>query len=126
MDGRPITPEYLGKDGLMAEYIEKQAAKMIPVLPKEHREYQTMNLDDAYENGWYDALECIAKLPAADVRPVVHGRWEKDNDGLDICSECESIALQRVFIKLPEKIVDLRMVRSRFCPNCGAKNKEDA
>lgn len=53
----------------MAEYIEKLAVTTIPVLPKEHREYQTMNLDDAYETGWYDALECVEKLPPADVVP---------------------------------------------------------
>lgn len=51
------------------KYIEKQAAATIPVLPKEHRKYQTMNLDDAYENGWCDALECVEKLPPADVVP---------------------------------------------------------
>ena len=62
----------------------------------------------------------INKIPAADVRPVKKGRWIKDSDGLDICSECEEVALQRVFIKLPEKIVDLQMRRSNFCPNCGA------
>ena len=63
----------------MAEYIEKQAATMIPVLPKEHREYQTMNLDDAYENGWYDALECVEKIPPADVRPVVRSHWKSSS-----------------------------------------------
>lgn len=91
----------------MAEYIEKQAATMIPVLPKEHREYQTMNLDDAYENGWYDALECVEKLPPADVRPAGRGRWvyhpeatwqyECDNCGCYVpgvwtyCPECGNL-----------------------------------
>lgn len=79
----------------MSEYIEKQAAATIPVLPKEHRKYQTANLDDAYENGWYDALECVEKIPSADVRPVVHGRWVKvggfftpGGDPVWQCSEC--------------------------------------
>ena len=58
--------------------------------------------------------------PATDgVRGV--GKWEKDSDGLDVCSECGEIALQRVFIKLPYKIVDLKMICSNYCPNCGAK-----
>lgn len=72
-----------------------------------------------------DMMGDIEDFPAADVKPVVRGEWVKDNDGIDICSECASIALQRVHIKLPEKIVDLRMVRSRFCPNCGAEMVTD-
>ena len=65
---------------------------------------------------------CIDSAPTLspdDLRGV--GEWEKDSDGLDVCSECGEIALQRVFIKLPDKIVDLQMVRSKFCPNCGAR-----
>lgn len=72
------------------EYIEKQEAVTIPVLPKEHREYQTMNLDDAYENGWLDALECVRKLPPADVRPVVRSRWKKNDNGTYSCERCHS------------------------------------
>jgi rubrerythrin len=92
----------------MAEYIEKQAATMIPVLPKEHRKYQTMNLDDAYENGWYDALECVEKIPPADVRPVVRGRWipftsEAAGD-IWYCSAC-GIGFAH---------------HMNFCPHCGA------
>lgn len=56
----------------MAEYIEKEAAMLTPVLPKEHRRYQTSNLDDVYEQGWADALDNLKNAPAADVAPVVH------------------------------------------------------
>lgn len=58
----------------MTEYIEKQAAISLPVLPKEHREYPTFNLDDVYVKGWNDALEFVEKIPPADVRPVVRCR----------------------------------------------------
>lgn len=71
--------------------------------------------------GVSDMLDDVEDFPAADVEPVRHGRWITDSDGLPICSECEEVALQRVFIKLPEKIVDLQMVKSKRCPNCGAK-----
>ena len=50
----------------MSDMISKQAAVSIPVLPKEYREYQTMNLDDAYELGWYDLQKCIEKMPSAE------------------------------------------------------------
>jgi len=37
----------------------------LPVIPKEYREYQTSNLDDAYEQGWNDLQKCIESLPSA-------------------------------------------------------------
>lgn len=58
----------------MAEYIERESAMLLPELPKEYRNYQTDNLDDAYEQGWYDALCCLEHIPAANVAPVVHGK----------------------------------------------------
>lgn len=57
----------------MAEYIEREAAMLTPVLPKEHRHYQTSNLDDVYAQGWVDALDNLKNAPAADVAPVRHG-----------------------------------------------------
>ena len=49
----------------VGDMISKQAATTIPVMPKEHRHYQTNNLDDAYEQGWNDLQECIENLPSA-------------------------------------------------------------
>ena len=49
----------------MSDPIDRQAAITLPVMPKEHREYQTYNLDDAYEQGWFDLQECIENLPSA-------------------------------------------------------------
>ena len=49
----------------MSDLIDRQAAITLPVMPKEHREYQTHNLDDAYEQGWFDLQECIENLPSA-------------------------------------------------------------
>jgi len=45
--------------------ISRQAAITLPVIPKEYREYQTSNLDDAYEQGWNDLQKCIESLPSA-------------------------------------------------------------
>ena len=56
----------------MSDHINRQAATTLPVLPKEYREYQTSNLDDAYEKGWMDCQECIADLPSAQSK---HGKW---------------------------------------------------
>ena len=58
------------------------------------------------------------KLPAADVRPVVRGKWvPKNTDGswrVDTCSACKK---------------DTHYVRYapayNYCPNCGADMRED-
>lgn len=57
----------------MAEYIEREAAMLLPELPKEYRHYQTDNLDDAYEQGWNDALCCLEHIPAVDVEKMSDG-----------------------------------------------------
>lgn len=49
----------------MDDTISRQDAITIPILPVELREYQTMNLDDAYELGWFDCQNCIEDLPTA-------------------------------------------------------------
>lgn len=54
----------------MNDLIEKRAAITIPVTPKEDREYQTYNLDDAYEQAWEDLQKIIEQLPSADAIPV--------------------------------------------------------
>ena len=48
----------------MDDLIRRQDAITLPVMPKEHREYQTYNLDDAYEQGWCDLQKCIEELPS--------------------------------------------------------------
>ena len=61
----------------MAEYIEREAAMTTPVLPKEYRKYQTDNLDDAYEQGWMDALDNLKNAPAVSVP-----QWISVKDGM--------------------------------------------
>lgn len=53
----------------MSDLIDRQAATTIPVMPKEHRHYQTNNLDDAYEQGWNDLQDCIENLPTVQTEP---------------------------------------------------------
>lgn len=55
----------------------------------------------------------ICKIPAADISPVVHGRWKQDADGDWYCTNCyEVVAIydngrERTYLK-------------PYCPNCGA------
>ena len=69
----------------------------------------------AAKHAWAKGLEpsqYIEVLPAADVAPVVHGRWENGNPICPVCSE--------------DKFKDLDADiwcdwQPDFCPNCGAK-----
>ena len=76
----------------MGDYIERKAA-----------------FDAAQEHFCDSArtLEAIETLPAADVRPVVRGRWlyETEIEG-HACGECSACHKIRVI--------------DNFCPNCGA------
>ena len=54
---------------MMAKYVERDVALSIHESAKSKRYYQTDNLDDAYRQGWDDALCCIERLPVVDVAP---------------------------------------------------------
>ena len=103
-----------GADG---DLISRQDAITIPVMPKEHRQYQTMNIDDAYERGWYDLQDCIESLPSAE---AVKGEWiDIDNYyRMATCSHCLKVTM---FEKWGEYTRPYN-----FCPNCGAYMKGGA
>lgn len=92
----------------MAEYIEREA-----LISKFERIGlgESSLMEKAFALGVYAVIETF---PAADVAPVVHGRWDGDT-----CTAC----------KLPWKY---NMVQNAddwgyfdpmpdYCPNCGAK-----
>ena len=54
----------------------------------------------------------VASAPAADVAPVVHGRWIEDHDYLK-CPQCN------VMVKWDFTFFDIG--NWNYCPNCGAK-----
>lgn len=68
----------------------------------------------------------LLNAPIMDLRPRLQGEWENDSDNLPICNKCGEIALQRIFVKMPHLIQDVRMVRSNYCPNCGAEMRGGA
>ena len=91
----------------MAEYIEREKvlSKAAPVAGC------FSDMISAYD---------VIMLPASDVAPVRHGRWEEmhyeggilDGTNFDRCSVC---GYERVFENPALKTV------FRHCPNCGAK-----
>lgn len=95
----------------MAEYID--------------REYVLKCMEDSYKNAGISAeakakmTRWLNKAPAADVRPVVRGKW-KPRDltygrNYYFCSACEETVDMPTAMGIP---------MFRYCPNCGATMKE--
>lgn len=68
----------------------------------------------------------IEKIPSADVKPAVRGKWEKDSDGVPHCTNCDSLAPQKLVLHIKTISCTAPFVQSKFCPNCGSYNGGDA
>ena len=93
----------------MAEYVERRAIMDFPIR-RDHCDKD--NANEHFINGVESVLEYVSNLPAADVAPVVHGRWVRhEADGAIFasyeCSVCSAYPTGSI--------------RSHYCPNCGAK-----
>ena len=106
----------------MAEYIEREAyldrleeVKSVLVLNEND------SFDDGVRIGIERAMSEAETIPAADVRPVVRGKWiDRDDDyygwNMWACSACGE-----EFV-LTEGTPDMNDYH--FCPNCGADVRE--
>lgn len=90
----------------MAEYIEREDA-LHAILGEP---------TESHYPSWY--AERIKALPAADVVPVVHGKWVhphwKNSDFCYDCSVCGNEAMHCEYRWSDKKIYPI-------CPNCGAR-----
>lgn len=90
----------------MTEYIEKN--KAIKEL------YEVYNYEFPTASGGFDEYarmivpNTIKNMPAADVAPVRHGRWEKTADGAALCTACK-------------RKMNPSQYGYAFCSLCGAK-----
>ena len=104
---------------MMAEYIEREA------LLIEHERYITEHPEVRL---WTWSARLILNAPAADVRPVVRGKWVEHNYDPEYlscdfsCSEC-NVYLEEYYFgegQWPGK------TDHYFCPNCGADMREES
>lgn len=95
-------------------YIEREALGIGKCNP-------AVFVDEGYARGWNAAIEIIQKAPAADVQPVVRGKWVPDKEDVYWgastvryhCSHCG---------RLPHFDKEsYKFLLSEFCPKCGAK-----
>jgi len=101
----------------MDEYIKREAA--IAYIREQSEECQKAFEELGGESGIYadaynDLAEDFYSIPAADVAPVVHARWEIDADGDWYCTNCGEV------VAICESGRE-RTYRKPYCPNCGAK-----
>ena len=88
----------------MGEYIKREK------LPQ--KKERGFILDDDFSAGWNACLNNIKDIPAADVRPVVRGKWIWRGFNIK-CPFCEF-----------EPQFDSTEPLYNFCPNCGADMRE--
>ena len=123
----------------MAEYIEREA------ISEEIRKFYYKNppnfsYGEGFDRGLDRAQRAILDAPAADVAPVVHGKWlleankDKVNCRWNVTSECSNCCDEKkeiwagFFPNVPDwlardtALIDAKSVKlSNYCPNCGAK-----
>lgn len=91
----------------MAEYIDR--AVCLSILRAKANMAVLMDAAPYFEK----AAKMLEKLPAADVAPVVHGRWEFLGPnrliGECMCGTCSVCKVRSKYI-----------VNTMLCPNCGA------
>ena len=126
----------------MAEYIEKwSVVNRLIDLENEFQQYKPFH---GFEHAMYrkvcEAEISIGKTQAADVAPVVHGRWvleahdERVNYRWSVTAECSECCDEKkeiwagFFPNVPDWLardVALESAKSvklsNYCPNCGAK-----
>lgn len=98
----------------MAEYIERAAIMEFPIR-KDHCDKERAN--EHFIFGIESVLEYVENLPAADVVPVVHGRWAHLGGDEWCCSACGFVITTEGSWDKPTK---------KHCEDCGARMDGDA
>lgn len=111
---------------MVAEYIEREALiERIVNTPSEvankafeQKEYSFSLTLDRLVDRQHEIIDMIEDAPAADVAPVVHGRWVNHTKihGFVYCSACRDVYLDAEWLKDG---------KWGYCPNCGAKMDGD-
>lgn len=102
----------------MSDYIDRERLK-----EAFNADLQTLQTVDKHTMNLI--LMEIDEAPAADVAPVVHGRW-LDEDFPEKMATVHGFAICSVCGKLSHKSEHGYNILSIYCPHCGAKmDKED-
>ena len=98
----------------MAEYIERTAA-VKTVLRMRRPE------NSVAQNRMLSIIQMdISKLPAADVAPVVHGRWEGVDSSYWRWTPSGGVSVAHITYRC-ERCGRGTVVKTHYCPHCGAQ-----
>lgn len=103
----------------MAEYIEREAAKA--VLNERYK--MRTHMHDLNSAAQLKIAEMeVGDIPAADVRPVVRGKWNRTDAYPHrlYCSVCYKTYLKN------DELLERWEFPLNFCPNCGADMREES
>ena len=103
----------------MAEYIDRQA--VLDGMRQLPHEYKTN--EQRARTGGIAACQMVAKyVPAADVRPVVRGKWEVvDWVEYDGHGECVHYPKEGLCCTNCKNVFEKKLIwKDNYCPNCGA------
>lgn len=105
----------------MAEYIERE--KILDAISEQrifylHERDGETDMEKLYllwgsDNALTTMEDIMSDIPAADVAPVRHGRWENNKDEYPECTNCR-------YMPAYDSALD-DIYYSPYCPNCGAK-----
>ncbi len=105
----------------MPDYIILEEAMSLPVLPKEQR-IQLNNVDEAFEEGWRQALENLAILPTADVVEVRYCQFSLEEarrrESVYKCSACGN------YLTVRADTLNGGRADMNYCPFCGRRKTE--
>lgn len=106
----------------MAEYIDRQ--KVLD-LAKTFSLDIDWDKDPSFLSFTYVTTNDIKTIPAADVRPVRRGKWEKADGAYcgGFTEDGDSITLPTVRCSVCKKLI-APVIWKNFCPNCGADMRE--
>lgn len=102
----------------MTEYIKREGLMEFPIR---RNHYDRKNGNKHFINGIETVLEYAENLPAADVVPVVHGKWiiGTGDDEFDV--KCPKCGWDDIFEVAGIAAVKRISETMHYCPNCGAK-----
>jgi len=105
----------------MAEYIERE--KAIELLSQPIRMSMCLSTEECHHKIAQQRIDryLIENIPAADVRPVVRGKWNRTDAYPHrlYCSVCYKTYLKN------DELLERWEFPLNFCPNCGADMREE-
>ena len=98
----------------MADYIERQAAiDAFNRIKNTLKNPETAHYDTLM---FYEIEDVLEDVEPADVAPVVHGKWMKEDRGhVEYCAVCDQCGFDWMWSDRGY---------FKFCPNCGADMRE--